>query len=344
MTIYVRMKELNERDFTQFSVQSMARRLMEEYPDLRASVNESSAFQGERRPQIFQVNLSGPDLGKLADYSEQLKERLRLAGGIADLDTSLSLRKPEVRVSIDREAASDLGIQIMTIADSLRVLVGGLPVSNFRDRGEQYDVWLRGERSERSFTDDLYGLTIPSPKAGLIKLAAVVRLNEDRGPTEVERLGRERIVTVLGNPDDIPLGEAVARAQKILADVKLPPDYNVVLTGQAKTLAETSYYFAVAFGLSILFMFMILAAQFESWTQPISILMALPVTVPFGLLSLVLWRTPMDLYAMFGLFMLVGIVKKNGILQVDATNQLARPADRGTRRSLRRTTRACGRS
>src|SRR5205807_1587139 len=112
-------------------------------------------------------------------------------------------------------------------------------------------------------------------------------------------------------------------AEKILtSDMKMAPDYSFILTGQAKTMAETGYYFMQAFVLSALFMFLILAAQFESWTQPVSILMALPVTVPFGLLSLVLWRTPMDLYAMFGLFMLVGIVKKNGILQVDATNQL----------------------
>jgi HAE1 family hydrophobic/amphiphilic exporter-1 len=104
--------------------------------------------------------------------------------------------------------------------------------------------------------------------------------------------------------------------------MKLPPAYSFEFTGQAKTMGETGYYFLIAFGLSVLFMYLILAAQFESWTQPVAILMALPVTVPFGLLSLVLFHTPMDIYAMFGLFMLVGIVKKNGILQVDATNQL----------------------
>src|SRR5262249_27248402 len=117
------------------------------------------------------------------------------------------------------------------------------------------------------------------------------------------------------------LGEAVKRAQAIVEKMQLPPQYSIQLSGQAKTMAETGYYFIIAFALSITFMYLILAAQFESWMQPISILMALPVTVPFGLLSLVLCRTPMDIYAMFGLFMLVGIVKKNGILQVDATNQ-----------------------
>jgi len=107
-----------------------------------------------------------------------------------------------------------------------------------------------------------------------------------------------------------------------LKEIEMDPGYSFVLSGQAKTLGETGYYFAIAFVLSITFMYLILAAQFESWMQPVAILMALPVTIPFGLLSLVLFRTPMDLYAMFGLFMLVGIVKKNGILQVDATNAL----------------------
>jgi HAE1 family hydrophobic/amphiphilic exporter-1 len=137
-------------------------------------------------------------------------------------------------------------------------------------------------------------------------------------------MGRQRIVTVLGNPDTIEIGAASALAQKLLDEMNLPPAYGSAVSGQAKTLAETGIYFVIAFVLSIVFMYLILAAQFESWSQPVAILMALPVTIPFGLLSLVLFRTPMDIYAMFGLFMLVGIVKKNGILQVDATNQLRR--------------------
>jgi HAE1 family hydrophobic/amphiphilic exporter-1 len=324
-TIYVRMAELEDRDYTQFAIQQQARDFLTDYPDLRASVNDVSAFQGGRRPQTFQVNLAGPDLNQLSRYADKLIERLKEQPGLVDLDTTLSLRKPEVQVIVDREAASDLGIPVQTVADSLRVLVGGLPVTKFRDGGEQYDVWLRARAEDRSSAAGLYDLTLPSPRVGLVKLTSLAKLNDERGPTEIERLSRERIVTVLGNPETIPLGEAVGRAQEILdKKIKLAPGYSYILTGQAKTMAETGYYFIQAFILSGLFMYLILAAQFENWTQPIAILMALPVTIPFGLLSLVLWRTPMDLYAMFGLFMLVGIVKKNGILQVDATNQLRR--------------------
>ena len=344
-TIYVRLTELEERTagpaprgwwdlprlayniwhgskFTQFNVQQEARNILTEYPDLRASVNDVSAFQGGARPQIFQVNLAGPDLSQLDTYANELIRRLKQRPGLVDIDTTLSLRKPEVQVIVDREAASDLGIPVQTVADSLRVLVGGLPVTKFRDGNQQYDVWLRARREERSTARSLYDLTLPSPTAGLVKLTSLATLKDERGPTEIERLSRERIVTVLGNPESIPLGEAVSRSEAIIKEMKFAPGYSVVFSGQAKTLAETGYYFMIAFVLSGLFMYLIIAAQFESWAQPLSILAALPVTVPFGLLSLVLFRTPMDLYGMFGLFMLVGIVKKNGILQVDATNQL----------------------
>ncbi len=336
-TIYVRITDLEKRhsavpvkgwwdvaghvrrflkgaEFDQFQIQQEARKFLEDYPDLRVSVNDVSPFQGGARPQTFQVSLAGPELGQLAAFGDQLIAKLKEAGSIVDLDTTLSLRKPEVQVVIDREAASDLGVPVGTIADTLRVLVGGLPVSKFRDGGEQYDVWLRADSGKRSTSQDLYQITLPSTAVGLVKLASLAKLNEDRGPTSIERLGRERIVTVLGNPEGIALGDAITQAERILKEMNLPPQYSYSFTGQAKTLGETGYYFMVAFTLSITFMYLILAAQFESWMQPIAILMALPVTIPFGMLSLVLFHTPMDLYAMFGLFMLVGIVKKNGIL------------------------------
>ena len=327
-TIYVRMVDLEDRKYTQYVIQQEARQFLTEYPDLRVSVNDVSPFQSGARPQTFQVSLAGPDLDVLAKYSDELIRRLKALNladakpGLVDLDTTLSLRKPEVQVIVDREAASDLGIPVQIVADSLRILVGGMPITKFRDGGEQYDVWLRARPEERSTTKNLSDLTLPSARAGLVKLTSLAKLKDEHGPTEIERLSRERIVTVLGNPEGVPLGEAVNRAQAMLKEMNLPPQYTAIFSGQAKTMAETGYYFVIAFGLSILFMYLILAAQFESWTQPVSILMALPVTVPFGLLSLVLFQTPMDLYAMFGLFMLVGIVKKNGILQVDATNKL----------------------
>jgi hydrophobic/amphiphilic exporter-1 (mainly G- bacteria), HAE1 family len=321
-TIYVQMTDIIRRDYSQFEIQTEARKILADYPDLRASVNDVSSFQGGRRPQIFQVNMAGPDLIELSKYADRLKLKLDEMGGIKDLDTTLSLRKPEVQVKVDRDAASDLGIPVGTITNTLRILVGGMAISKFKVKDEQYDVWLRAKIDFRNSARDIYDMRLPSNNSGLVPLSSVAEVSEDRGPTEIERLGRQRVVTVLGNPDGVPLNTAVQRTKAILDEMDLAPGYAPVFSGQAKTLAETGMYALIALALSFIFMYLILAAQFESWTQPIAILMSLPVTLPFGLLSLVLFRTPMDIYAMFGLFMLIGIVKKNGILQVDATNQL----------------------
>ncbi len=322
-SIYLRMIELEDRKFSQFDVMARARKILLEYPDLRTAVTDVSAIQARGQDtRLFQMALQGPDLQKLGEYSEIIKEKLSQINGLVDVDSTLSLRKPELQVTIDRDRAADLGIQVQTIANTLNVLIAGQPISLYKEGTEQYDVWLRADRSFRSNPEALKTLTVPSLTAGLVQLTSVAALDESRGPSQIDRFGRERTVTFLANPDGISLNEAVQRAKGITESLNMPREYQVNFTGQAKTLGETGYYFMVALGLSVLFMYLILAAQFESWVFPVSILAALPVTIPFGLLSLLLLRSNLDLYGMFGLFMLIGIVKKNGILQVDKTNEL----------------------
>ena len=325
-SLYLRMKELDRRHFSQFDVMKRARAILREYPDLRTAVSDVSPIGagpgGDSR--VFQFSLQGPDLDKLGQYADALKARLRQVPGLADVDSTLSMRKPEVQVAIDRDRASDLGVPVQAVANSLSVLVGGQIVSRYKEGTEQYDVWLRADKPFRGSPQSLETLTLPSAAAGLVQLSSVARLTESRGPSQIDRLNRQRTVTLMAHPDEISLNDAMLRAQAIAKELDLPPGYEISFGGQAKMLGETGYYFVVALGLSILFMYLILAAQFESWLNPVAILAALPVTIPFGLLSLLLFRTPMDLYAMFGLFMLIGIVKKNGILQVDKTNELRR--------------------
>ncbi len=322
-SIYFRIKELEEREYTQFEVQERARTILKEYPDLRTAVSDVSAIGGNGQDsRTFQVSIQGPDIDKLGKYSSEFIERLRAIPGLVDVDSTLSLRKPEVQVAIDRDRASDLGIPVQTIANSLNVLVGGQIVSRYKEGTEQYDVWLRADQPFRATPQSLESLTVPSPTAGQVRLSSLATVTEARGPSQIDRFNRQRTVTLLAHPDKVSLNEAIQQARVIARELNMPPEYEVTFGGQAKMLGETGYYFMVALGLSVLFMYLILAAQFESWLNPVSILAALPVTIPFGLLSLLMFRTPMDLYAMFGLFMLIGIVKKNGILQVDKTNEL----------------------
>jgi HAE1 family hydrophobic/amphiphilic exporter-1 len=324
-SIYVRLNDLRNRKYSQFDVMRRAREMLKDYPDLRLAVTDVSAIQAAGQDtRLFQMTVQGPDLDKLQEYSEALKERLSKVTGLTDVDSTLSLRKPEVQVAIDRERASDLGIPVQTIANTLNILVGGQIVSRYKEGAEQYDVWLRADKPFRGNPQSLDTLAIPSPSAGLVQLASVAHWSEERGPSQIDRFNRQRTVTILANPDGVSLNDAVKAARDVAKELELPPQYEISFGGQAKTLGDTGYYFMVAFVLSIVFMYLILAAQFESWIHPISILAALPVTIPFGLLSLMLFGQPMDLYAMFGLFMLIGIVKKNGILQVDKTNELRR--------------------
>lgn len=325
-SIYLRMNELEERGFGQFELMRRAREILREYPDLRTSVSDVSALGGGPNGdnRIFQISLQGPEVERLAEYAEILKEKLRALPGLVDVDSTLSMRKPELQVDIDRERAMDLGIPVQMIANTLSVLVGGQIVSSYKEGTEQYDVWLRADKRFRGDAKDLQALAIPSPTAGQIELSSLAKLQEKQGPSQIDRLNRQRTVTLMAHPDEVSLNEAVNYANRCVEEMNLDPGYQTVLGGQADMLKETAYYFMVALGLSVTFMYLILAAQFESWIHPISILAGLPVTIPFGLLSLMLFRTPLDLYAMFGLFMLIGIVKKNGILQVDKTNELRR--------------------
>ncbi len=341
--IYVRLVDLEDRPYTQFDVMADARKILADYPELRAAVQDVSALQVSGARQVMiDLNLRGPDLAKLQQYAgdprsrgvrpstsgspngqpESIVEWMRKQGYFVDIDTSLSLRKPELRVHIDREKAADLGIPVQTIASTLNVAVGGEPVSKYKEFDEQYDVWLRAELPMRDRPDRIAELRVPSPKAGLVQLANLATLELAKGPSTIDRFGRQRQVVISANLDGKALGNAVAALSEHVRSMNLPPNYRWEFIGRAKALAESNYNFLIAFVLSFIFMYMILAAQFESFVHPITILLALPLTLPFAVISLLLLRTNLDIFAMFGLFMLFGIVKKNGILQIDYTNVL----------------------
>ena len=322
-------QENNQQYFTQFDIQSDARQIMKEYPDLRVAVQDVSLFAGAGvREAMIEFCLRGPSLDKLQQYSEQVmgwmkQQRYEGRPAYVDVDNSLSMRKPELRVKIDRERASDLGIPVQVIATTLNVMVGGEPVSKYKETDEQYDVWLRAELPFRENKEQIRRLMIPSPKAGLVQLSSLASLESAKGPATIDRFGLQRQVVVTANLETgKALGDSVSEMSQFVSSINLPADYRWEFVGKAKVLGESNNAFLIGFLASFLFMYMVLAAQFESFIHPITILLALPLTLPFAILSLVMLRTNLDIYAMFGLFMLFGIVKKNGILQVDYTNVL----------------------
>jgi HAE1 family hydrophobic/amphiphilic exporter-1 len=321
--IYVRMKELEERTFTQFDVMAEARAILADYPDLRTSVQTVNLFGGGgQRMSDFEFDLVGPEIEKLEEYSNAIMAEMRKTAGFVDVDSTLALRKPEIRVNIDRKKAADLGIRVEDVASTLRTLVGGEPVTKYKEADEQYDVWLRASLPNRDDPHAIYNLAVARPNGELVRLSNLVTLDEARGPAQIDRFSRQRKVTIVANLDHLPLGDAVKKVNEIVAKQDLPQLYGLRWANRAKSMAETGTNFAIAFGLSVLFMYMILAAQFESFLHPITIMLSLPLSIPFALLSLLILHETLNIYSILGLFMLFGIVKKNGILQVDYTNTL----------------------
>jgi HAE1 family hydrophobic/amphiphilic exporter-1 len=322
-SVYVRLSDLNERELSQTDIMKDARAIMAEYPDLRSSVQNVNLFvSGGQRFSDLEFDLTGPNLDKLENYASEIMDRLNAVGGFVDVDTTLSVRQPELRVEISREKAAIFGINVRTVADALRTLIGGEPISTYREEQDQIDVWMRAQRLNRNDPRAIGDVTIATPHGELVRLANLASLAEERGPAQIDHLNRQRKVTLVANLDGIALGTAVDRVRAIVQELNLPPTYGIAFGGHAKSLGQTGTNFLIAFLLSFVFMYMILAAQFESFVHPITILLALPLSIPFALASLLLLNETLNIYSVLGLFMLFGIVKKNGILQIDYTNTL----------------------
>ena len=237
-----------------------------------------------------------------------------------------------MQVHIDREKASQFGLRVEEIASTLRILVGGMIVGAYKENDDQYDVWLRARAADRGTVESLKQYTVRSrsstnmnaDRIPLVPLGNFVRLQEARGPNQIDRFQRQRRVTMVANLGTYSMGEAVTAVENVVAQLDLPPEYQVVMVGRAKQFQETMRNFALAFLVAILFMYMVLAAQFEHFIYPISILLAVPLALPFALAWMVLLKEQLNIFAIFGLFMLAGVVKKNGIMQVDFTNVLRR--------------------
>jgi HAE1 family hydrophobic/amphiphilic exporter-1 len=298
-----------------------ARALLAPYADLRPSVSGVGNVGGGRSQLSF--SLSGPDLERLNGYADTLMARMRATTGFVDVDSGAAMRRPEVRVRVDRQRAADLGVRAGDVATALRTMVGGEPVSKLRVGDEQYDVWLRLDPADRDSVAALAKLPLRG-RDGLVRLESIGRFERDRSPAQITRLNRVRQIDVGANLAGLPLGAGVDRVKSMVATLDLPPGYEVVFGGRAKLFDETMRNLLGALLLSLLFMYMVLAAQFESFLHPITILLSLPLSLPFALLSLILLDDTLNIYSAFGVFMLFGIVKKNGILQVDFTNQLIR--------------------
>ena len=325
-SIYAKLVPVSERKRTQAELIAVAREVIAKQPGAekyRVSVGMVPTFSGgmPNYPVVFQ--LQGPELSKLEAYSRALMARLARQPGVKDPDTSMITGKPEVRALIDRKKAADLGVNVADVAGALRLLVGGYEVSTFNDRGEQYDVKVRSVGEARNDVSRLKRLSVPSAKLGTVTLDNVVTFDEAAGPSRIDRFNRRKTVTVMANlAPGFSEGAVLADLATGVDELKMDPAYSGGPSGRSKELGRTFKNFMLAFVLSFIFMYLVLAAQFESWLHPITILLSLPLTVPFALISVIIFRQSLNIFSMLGILVLFGIVKKNSILQIDHTIKL----------------------
>ncbi|HVF11356.1 MAG TPA: efflux RND transporter permease subunit [Abditibacteriaceae bacterium] len=346
--IYVRLKPVEKRKEAQADIiqklRGQLRRLGQQVglTEARAApINSFGIIGGRGGGSRIQYVLSGPDLNVLREAADRAVAQMVEIPGVADADTSLQLGQPEVNVDIDRDLAGELGVRPAVLANTLRYLVGGQHVTDYIEGGEQYEVHIRSTSQFRTDETGIGLLTVPASPTGTeqnppegrtpstastsgsVPLDQLVRFSRTSGPSSIERYNRRRQITLTANVEpgasEATIGGEVER---ITRELKLGPEYLVTAAGTSREQQRTNAAFILALAMSFVFMYLILAAQFESWLHPVTILLSLPLTVPFALFSLWFFGQSLNIFSLLGILVLFGVVKKNAILQIDHTNQL----------------------
>ncbi|MDR0310068.1 MAG: efflux RND transporter permease subunit [Acidobacteriota bacterium] len=332
---YVQLKPINERTVSQQELIRQARRhLRGKFPDesMRISVSGGTDISGASTAgggrgggggsNRLQLQVQGLDIDQLQEYVQELMKRMRTVPGLVDVDTNFEPTAQELRVRIDRTRAADLGVSIDSLASNLRLLVGGNEISKYKEGDDQFAVILRLDEEYRTDPSRMGDLLIPSASGRLLRVNDVARLTLEPGPATIDRYNRQRQISINANLDGIPMQTAINAAMEKVREMHMRPGYSVTMGMSARMLSQATDSFTVAIVLALIFIYMVLASQFNSFVHPLTIMTAIPLSLPCGLLALMAFGMTLNIYSAIGMMMLFGIVKKNSILQVDYTNTL----------------------
>jgi hydrophobic/amphiphilic exporter-1 (mainly G- bacteria), HAE1 family len=324
----------SERKRSHEQMATAIRGILADYRNIYYNVRLPSVFGGETYFPIGAV-IRGPDLNELADVSKKVADSMRKYPDLVDVNPTLNLNTPELQVKVDRQRAADIGVRMTDISDAVRLFYSGEDeITRFKEGSEQYPVTMQLLQHQRDNPDVLARMMVPSSKLGQVRLENVASIVRGAGPATLWRYNREFQVMVYANVSSgYPLDLGAAHTVQSIKEIGLPPGYSYRFTGQVKVLEETTWNLLLAMLLASIFMYMVLAAQFENFAYPFIIMLTLPLSVPFALLSLWITGRALSLWSALGMFLLLGIVKKNGILQVDYTNRL-RAAGTPTREAI----------
>ena len=323
--IYVKLRSKKERSRSIFKIRPDVRERIAQLVDVSTSVVDAGGVGGPQSP--LQISVKGPELSQLDTISKQVLATVQATQGAVDVQISQENTKPELRLSIDRQRAADLGVSVAEIATTLRVLVAGDLAGNFEDKNaETYNIRVRLPSTGRTSQKDVARLFVPGAMRAeggrtLVALDQVANLSRGVGPSKINRIDLAREVRITGGVEGRPLGDMSTDIKNAVAKLELPSGYVVDLGGQSKDLKETVGYFMETLFLAIVFIYLVLASQFESFLQPLAIMLSLPLSLIGVFAAMLVSRGTMNMMSMIGLIMLMGLVTKNAILLIDNANQ-----------------------
>ncbi|MGZ8270782.1 MAG: efflux RND transporter permease subunit [Methylophilus sp.] len=321
-SVNVRLKPKEDRKISQKELLKQLKTDLDKIPGVRATASPPSITQGQRSEKL-QFTLTGGNLAEIGQITERLQNSLSDNPAMGKIDVDVQLDLPQLNVEIDRVRAANLGLNAKDIATAISMYAGGVNVARFNDKvsdGQRYDIRLKADEATLKQTSDLNKIYMRSSSGELVRLDAVAKFKPSLGPAVIGRLDLQYAVNFYTNPT-IPLGDAIEILNSTAAQI-VPPSYHLKLSGQAEELGKTMKNMQFVFLLAFILLYMVLASQFNSYIQPLLIMLAQPLAIIGGLIALLLTGETLNIYSMIGLVLLIGLVAKNSILLIDLTNQL----------------------
>lgn len=319
LEVFIRLLPKEKRNRSQQVIQDELRKKLDDLPGVTYFFQEGGAFTTEKD---IEVKVLGFDIKGATSIAEQLKAKMEKVNGLVDIGLNVKATTPEIQIHLNKDVMNDLKLSSLEVASNISTAIQGKVVSQYREKGDEYDIWVQFAKDFRNKKSAIENLQIPLITGQLVQIKELATVEEEQSTPTIFRENQNRFVSVGCGLSGIDLSAAVAEINKIIADTPIPSEYQVIIGGTAEDQQEAFFYLALAFIAAILLVYMIMAGQFESFLDPFIIMFTVPLSVIGVIFFLLITGTTLSVMALVGLVMLVGISVNNGIVLVDYINQL----------------------
>jgi HAE1 family hydrophobic/amphiphilic exporter-1 len=327
INVTVKLVPIEERQRSQFEIQDVIRKRLDDIPGITYSMQSSGGGPMSSGENDIEVKIIGHDLDVAQAIAEKIKTKMTTIKGLVDIQMNMKEKVPQLAVHLNQDVLNDYGLSYIQVASMVSTAIQGRTAAQYREGGDEYDIYVQLDEKFRNDRSALDELMIPLPSSGFVPLKQLGQVEETLSPQTIYRENQERYITVGCNLSGIDLSSATSEVKKILSEVTIPSDFTVLLGGSAEDQQESYFYLMLAFLVAVVLVYMVMASQFESLVDPFIIMFTVPLSIIGVLIFLFITGTSLSVMALVGVVMLVGIAVNNGILLVDITNQLRRKGE-----------------